>query len=233
VKVLFVGEGNTDIGRVDFAPNQPRPAGGVVATLARRVCPAISDSLAIRWTEITRLSRTKARGFAGKVAAALLLSQVYECCGTICVVDCDGNPDRLDELHEGRDRGFAALSAAHKVACGVAIESIEAWTLGDCRAIAEELGVTESDVSALLPRGKGVEELKESSEREDYRPKALLKRIASLDRREDSTEFRKAVAGRADVARLGQTCPRGFKPFAEEVRREFGTAEVMPGETHA
>jgi hypothetical protein len=157
---------------------------------------------------------------------------VYECCGTICVVDCDGNPDRLDELHEGRDRGIVALSATHKVACGVAIESIEAWTLGDSQAIAEELRVPETKVLDQLPKGKSIEELKESSGREDYRPKCLLKRITDLDHCEDSTEFREAVAGRTDVVRLEQACPRGFKPFADEIRREFGAAEVMPSETH-
>ena len=105
MRVLFVGEGSTDIGRPDFAPIHPRPAGGIVPALTRRVCPTIGDSLAIRWTEIPRLSREKAKGFAAKVAAALLLSHKHGCVGTICVVDCDGCPERLGELCDGRDRG--------------------------------------------------------------------------------------------------------------------------------
>ena len=55
MRVLFVGEGNNDIGYSSPSPNQPRPAGGVIPALARKVCPAIGDSLAIRWTDIPRL----------------------------------------------------------------------------------------------------------------------------------------------------------------------------------
>jgi hypothetical protein len=232
VNVLFVGEGSNDIGCADYSPNQPRSAGGVVPTLARKLCPLIGDSLAIRWTEITRFSKGKVRrGFAAKVAAAMLLSQAHGCSGTICVLDCDGCPERLDELQEGKERGAAALGGTHPTACGIAVESIEAWTLGDRQAIAQELAVSEPDVSGLYPRGKKVEELRESSKQENYRPKALLKRIAQLGHREDSTAFRQAIAERTDIARLEHFCPRGFEPFAEEVRREFGSAAEQKSQT--
>jgi hypothetical protein len=76
VKVLFVGEGNNDIGEASEEANQPRPASGVIPTLARKVCPVIdANSIALAWTEIRRFNPAgHKRGLAPKVAAAALLA---------------------------------------------------------------------------------------------------------------------------------------------------------------
>jgi hypothetical protein len=54
------------------------------------------------------------------------------------------------------------------------------------------------------------------------RPKRLLERIAGLGHREDSAEFREAVAERTEIAALERACPEGFTPFAAELRAAFG-----------
>jgi hypothetical protein len=46
--------------------------------------------------------------------------------------------------------------------------------------------------------------------------------LAQLKHRKDCTEFRQEVAEKTEVARLGQACPIGFAPFAEQVRNAFG-----------
>jgi hypothetical protein len=233
VKVLFVGEGNHDIGAAGESWGQPRPARGVVPVLAHGVCASIqiegadptarkdADSIALAWHDIPRFSPAGRKGFEAKVAAAMLLSSKrFGCAGTICVSDQDGDEDRLGALQRGKLRGLAQVGAHHAIAIGVAIESIEAWTLGAPEAIAEELDVPVSRVRGVLP-SKHVESLRESSGKEEHRPKALIGRLAALAHREDSTALRCAVAARTSVDLLQSACPQGFERFAEELRTAF------------
>jgi hypothetical protein len=225
VKVLFVGEGQHDIGKATFSPNQPRPAGGVMPVLAGKLAQISENSLAISFREIPLFDRERrGSGLAKKVEAAILLSQRFECAGTICVSDRDGKEGRLEQLAQGKVAGQSLLNQPHPVACGLAVESIEAWTLGDPRAIADVLGLEPAEVEAKCRTGKHLEELKETSGKPDHRPKSLLQTLAQLKHRDDGEEFRREVAQRADIGRLESACPKGFAPFAAEIRREFGPA---------
>jgi hypothetical protein len=223
VKVLFIGEGRHDIGDSSANPNHPRPAGGTIPTLAARVCPIISsDSIALAWREIQRFSPdARKRGFPAKVTgAALLAARKFDCAGCVCVTDCDGDEDRRLELQEGANRA-RKLFPALAIATGLAFQSIEAWTLGAPEGIAAELEIEVEDVRRQYPSGIHVEDLHERSGKVEHRPKALLEKIAGLKHREDSTDFRQAVAERTDVAALEHACAQGFHPFAEELRAAF------------
>lgn len=223
MKVLFVGEGNHDIGPAGESSGRPRPATGVVPALARRVCPAISaESIALAWHDISRFSPRARRGFEAKVAAAILLSaRRFDCAGTICVNDRDGDETRLEGLCRGEMAGRLSVGASHATAVGEAVESIEAWTLGAPVPLADELGIPVERVRSALPK-KHVEALRESSEKEEHRPKAVLTRIAALANASDSTALRRAVAERTSVADLEAACPTGFAPFARNLRASFG-----------
>jgi len=226
VKALFIGEGGHDIGDSDPNPHQPRPARGTIPTLARRICPEIGpESVALAWSEIRRFNPSaKKRGFPAKVAAAVLVAvRKFGCAGTVLVADRDRDSSRQGELQEVSARA-RELFPAHPTAWGLAVESIEAWTLGVPDKIAEELGVDVQLVQQQYPRGVHVESLFESSGKPEHRPKPLLERIANLNHRTDSTEFREAVAERTDMASLAQACPVGFAPFAEQLREAFGQA---------
>jgi hypothetical protein len=224
VRVLFIGEGRHDIGDPDPNPYNPRPAHGTIPALSTRVCPTISDdSVALAWREIVRFNpNARKRGFEAKVPAALLVATRLNCSGTVVVADRDGDPSRGTSLQAGVARG-RELFPQCPIAGGLAIESVEAWTLGVPESIADELGTTVAEVRKLYPPGVDVERLSESSGKEDHRPKRLLERIARLKHRTDSTEFRQAVAKRTDVAALEKACPQGFAPFAAELRLAFGT----------
>ncbi len=124
------------------------------------------------------------------------------------------------ELQEGATRA-AELFPGHPTVWGLAIESVEAWTLGAPEKIAEELGVEVELVRQQYPRGVDVESLCENSGKPDHRPKQLLARIARLKNKTDSTEFRAAVAERTDVTRLARARPLGFAPFANRLREAF------------
>ncbi len=178
MKVLFIGEGPTDIGHSGMDPDRPRPATGPLAILARKVCPQIdADSLALRWVEIARFDpRGKKKGWEAKVAAAILLSaRKFDCDGTICIADRDRQKERLSEMDAGLQRGLGQVGSEHAAVCGVAIESIEAWALGAPSALAAEL---EEEVKTIQReyRLKEVEQFCESSGKEEHRPKGLLER---------------------------------------------------------
>jgi hypothetical protein len=218
MKVLFIGEGRHDIGDStgDF---EPRPAKGSIPTLARQVCPAIAeDSPALAWREVSRFHPdAKKHGFQHKVAGAILVSvRRFNCAGTVCVADQDRDPDRLVQLEAGSERG-RKLFPNHPVACGVAVESVEAWTLGVPEAIAAELRIDPQAVRQEYPHFR-IEELYEKSGKPEHRPKALLERIAALGDQEDCTTLREAVALRTDIGALEVACKEGFKPFADQLR---------------
>jgi hypothetical protein len=224
VIVLFVGEGRHDIGEPNPNPYQPRPTRGSIPTLARRVCPAMSaDSVALAWTEIRRFNPAALkRGYEAKVPAAVLLaSRRFGCAGTVLVTDRDADPDRYAALQAGVARA-RQLFPGHRIAFGLAVESVEAWTLGAPDEIAVELGVNGARVRAEYPRGVHVEALSERSGKEEHRPKRLLERLTGLAYREDSVEFREAVAERTEVTTLERACPEGFAPFVAELRAAFG-----------
>src|SRR5262245_4649635 len=159
MKVLFVGEGNHDIGLSGKSWSQPRPAHGVVPVLSKRVCPSIelggespAASIALAWDDIARFSPTR-KGLEAKVAAAILLSsKQFGCAGTVCVYDQDRDRDgeRLSAMKRGKEKGLAAVDGRHAAAVGVAIKSIEAWTLGATQALAEELDVPLAKIKAKL-----------------------------------------------------------------------------------
>jgi hypothetical protein len=219
VRVLFVGEGPHDIGRHDrFAPDEAqRP--GVVQVLARKVCPALDeDSPALRWAELARFDPTaKKKGFAAKMkAAALIAERRLACDGLVCVTDRDRDDDRARQVTEGA----AALASTTRVAYGIAVESVEAWTLGAPKALAEALDVPEKVVRAAYPH-VAVEALYQNSGVSEHRPKDLLGRIAALAHQDSGQALRVAVAERTDTDALELACPEGFAPFAASLRTTF------------
>ncbi len=220
MKVLFVGEGPHDIGHDTSTPGA-RPLPGVVQTLARRVCPQLAeDSPSMQWKDIPRFhpDRTR-RGFGAKMkAAALRATHTLGCDGLVCVVDRDRDDRRAHDLRIAAE----SLATPIPVAWGVAVESIEAWTLGVPDAMAEVLAVDVRRVRALLPP-KHIEALVESSGHAEHRPKEALTRIAALGHRESDREFRVDVAQRTDPSKLAEACPEGFAPFADRLRQAFPT----------
>ncbi len=223
MKVLFIGEGPHDIGDPGPNPFIPRPAQGTIPTLARRVCPSIRpESVALAWTEIRRFNpQGKKGGYESKIPAAVLIAaRKFNCSGSVFVTDQDRKAERRAALEAGLANAMN-LFPGHRLACGLAVESVEAWTLAVPDAIAEVLGLSADLVRQQYP-GINVESLYEKSGKEEHRPKRLIERIGQLRHQSDSTAFRQAVAEETDVAELERACPVGFRPFAEQLRAAFG-----------
>jgi hypothetical protein len=217
MKVLFVGEGKHDIGRPEFAV-EIRPAQGVVPTLARRVCPYIHESsVAIGWTEVPVLrQKPNLKGLAVKVRSSIALAVRHDCDGIVCVHDSDGEDDRLTDMTAG-----AAVDPTQRIVCGLAIKSIEAWTLGDPAAIANVLGVEVAEIRTHY-RLQDVEEFSEGSGKPEKQPKRILSQLAALKHRTADVVFRQEIAENTDPAELAKNCANGFKPFAERLAAVFG-----------
>ena len=208
MKVLVVGEGPHDQ--------------AVLPALVRKLCPQVEPAEFCRWTDVSRFGHGARKGLAGKVLAAILISHQrrgYE--GTVCVVDRDGDDTRAAALEQGRLAGLALVDSAHRAACGVAVESIEAWTLGAREALAEELSLPVERLHRSYPAGVHVEQLKESSGKPEHRPKTLLGQLCQLANQTDCGDLRRSVAERVDPETLRTACPKGFAPFAESLRSAF------------
>jgi hypothetical protein len=233
LKILFVGEGPHELGSAEPGYG-PHPATGPVPILTRRICPSLgAEHLGIKWNEIQRYpvnqkqwDRDLAKsGYRSKAKSAVILSVVkFKCDGTVCVADGDtAPPDCLEQIRQGQREGLEKLEKLgrrHAAACGVACQSVDAWTLGARKALADELGTTEEVLRRYYPP-KHVEELFNQSGKEEHRPKAILDKIATAHGRSADTAFRTAVAERTEIEDLEKECPKGFKPFAEDVRRAF------------
>jgi hypothetical protein len=171
-----------------------------------------------RFQPKNRAQRT--RGYEAKVRAALLQIDrgVLPVDGLVCVVDEDNDPDRRglpDSIH-------VHASERCPIAAGVAIRSIEAWTLGARTALAQVLGAKKNLIEKTCSSGH-IEEFYESAADPSRRPKHILQRLAEeLGHVKDSLELREEIASLTDPDELCEACPLGFAPFAAALRAAFG-----------
>ncbi|MBA3550460.1 MAG: hypothetical protein H0T76_28630 [Nannocystis sp.] len=225
-RVLFIGDGDHDIGKPEWPTDDAFPARGVVPLLAERVT-AIDrpGSMAMHWAH-PRLARfsvgrpTKTHGYPEKFRAAQLQVEYGRLPveGIVCVVDEDKKPERLQLPGNAQE----LTTKRCPIVCGVAVQSIEAWTLGALTALADVLGITIQKLRRACPAAP-VEDLYEGSGKEGRQPKPLLNELAErFAHRRDSLELREEVAARTDIAELVTMCPTGFAPFAAALRRCFG-----------
>lgn len=221
MRVLFVGEGVHDVGR--DAESQGEPAGGVVQTLVRGLHPHVAaDSPARHWKDMPRFRVGPSRGLTSKLKAAVLLAQrTYRCAAIVAVVDRDHDDSRVADLH-------AACQSAHHdalpVVGGVAVNSIEAWTLGAPTALATVLGTTVDKLTRHYQPAR-VERLYQNSDDAAKRPKDLLDHLAQTHaHRAADLSFRREVAALTDPVELARHCPEGFAPFAASLRQHLQSA---------
>ena len=91
---------------------------------------------------------------------------------------------------------------------GVAVKMFDAWMLADEKALTEVLGChvrKQRDPETIRKPKKDCARLLESG-------------VNQMAQREMYAE----VALRLDIEILTKRCPKGFKPFAERVRKMFG-----------
>ncbi|MDO9018936.1 MAG: hypothetical protein Q8S73_00720 [Deltaproteobacteria bacterium] len=218
MRVLFVGDGPHDVGR--DVESMGAPFEGVVQMLARRLCPHIAkDSPARHWKTIPLFSTKREHVVSRKLkAAALVAERTYDCAALVAVIDRDNDDARTAAL---RDACAQVHAPELPVVGGVAVNSIEAWTLGAPTALASALGVTPGQLTKKYQPGR-VEALYQNSDEAAKRPKDLLMRLAQeFAHRPDGIQLRQEVAALTDVTELERHCPGGFAPFAAALRERL------------
>jgi hypothetical protein len=154
------------------------------------------------------------KGLAEKVRASIREAVRRGCDGAVVVVDRDGtgsNGAKLARMRQGREEARSAGEGV-PTALGVAIETMEAWLLSDERALSEVCGAT----VPKQPNPEGLAGTKGSPNHPKTRLAGILFAVGEIG------SNKAQVAARADLDVMEKRCPHGFKPFAEEVRRELG-----------
>jgi len=211
--VLLVGEGSHELGpyRDEFAPSDHLPP---LAQLVRRLLrdPAKPRFFCRLGKDVPNVHRGKMASRDGKkVYSAIRYARRRGWGAAVVVVDRDGprNAGRLAGLHEGAREA----SASFPCAVGLAIETFDAWMIVDRNAIKKAGGdqTKAHDNPESLTGKKGT----------GKHPKDVADAIFGTTRGSGLGPKYATVAEHLDLALLETACPKGFRPFADEVRERI------------
>ena len=216
--IFFVGEGVTDVGpdqyiepirlsldeQGGFRRSSDAPC-GVLPLLVLRSLNVSNPNVSTMNAQTRRTRRLHGKGFERKALAAIVDAKARGALALVMVSDRDGekNRARLSEMKKGRD---AAARQGHLLpaALGQCIEKPEAWLLADSKALCEALNIK---LPGAIPDPESIRDPKEHL--------AGFYAQDTSDRR--AWERHEAIAGVADVDTLAKHCPKGFRPFRDEV----------------
>jgi len=136
----------------------------------------------------------------------------------VMLVDNDRRPrrERLGILQRQRDAARSRKDVVVRIALGVAIETFEAWLLADRKALKESLALSE------MPPDEGSPEGLNGRPGSGNHPKDKLNPLVAKDTRQRSyVECVADIASRTRIDELTRRCPKGFEPFARELRRNL------------
>ncbi len=119
----------------------------------------------------------------------------------VLLIDQDGERERCRQIADAQDN--EKLSHLPR-AMGVAIETFDAWMLADEEALTMVLGHT----VLTQPEPETIRD-----------PKGVCAGL--LGKEMAQREMYAQIADKIDIVELSSRCPKGFKPFAEHVRRMF------------
>ena len=216
MRILVLGEGPNDLGRIDRSGLLTLP--GALPILIERLCRDVEPSGSIDFNALPwKSGGLRAHSGSGlhkklELAAATFGRDVD---AIVAVVDRDGakNRSRAEQLHKGRE-----LVLRQKLSCavGLSVEMLEATLLADETALRAALD------DPLIECQPDPEKLVSRVEQHDGNPKGRLQRLisrspAALHDR-DFTAIYAEIARHARLAVLEARCPTGFGEFARQVR---------------
>ena len=222
MRVLFLGEGYTDIGfEREDEDRAPVAAGAVAPVLVRKILEQQWRRQTVRFEPVPRrFGWVAVGGLRRKVQTALARANSERFDAVVTLTDRDGakNQGRLEAMKSGREVARNEDGNPLPCAIGLAIETIEAWVL-DPKAARDALGLE------TTPDDPGAPESLGGRRGSPDHPKTVLNRWLAevpLERFERITDAMAAIAEEVDPGELSERCPKGFAPFADEVRRELG-----------
>lgn len=216
-RFLLVGEGPSDLGRklwLDASGVETELVGGAIREFVFR---SLEQTYGIPREAVELESiplkhiRKHSGGYAGKVRAAMVQADTEGFDALVFVMDRDRDAGRPRELEKGRDAA-RLKQVTIPTAIGCCIETVEAWLLADPSAVSEVLGINSSEI----PPNPETLDGKEGS---GQHPKDVMQRLQHAAPGESNwDEIYQEIAVKADLDRVARHCPRGFKPFLEELK---------------
>lgn len=151
------------------------------------------------------------RKFAKKTAAAVRRAQDNGFTAVVVLIDRDRQPDRdrLGALTEGRSHVEGVQYPP--CAVGAAVEALDAWMITDGAAV--------KAVGGNAARCHPSPESMDGTEQTGNHPKVRATEILGKGLGEKYA----AIAGVVNLELLEKRCPKGFKPFADDVRDRIGS----------
>ena len=211
LRVLLVSEGRHELADCleGYVPDEALPP---LAILVRRMTGMVGTVrfCCRRGKSIRNVHRGKMSSAWGKkvysavwCAANGTEGETFD--AVVVVVDRDGpkNAERLAEMQQGRN-----LYGDSRFPCvlGVAVEAFDAWMIADAQGIAAAGG----DVTKAYANPENT-----------TRPKDAADGIFGTHGGTGLGPKYAIVAQNANLANLEKVCPKGFAPFADEVRRRI------------
>lgn len=227
-KVLVVAEGPSEIGDLDALAGYrrtKRTREGYIPAMLRQV---LGDELEITAQRVSRIGRwgkkPKLEGEGERAAQAVLIAETQGCELLVFVRDVDKEHGakrstverrrKLREMQAQIDAGFAAAASTDVVTVkGTPCRMIEAWALGDRRAL-QAVGVEEENLEEVPNDPEDIWGA-EKDPMSGY-PKCVLRRVLG---REPAADDFEDIARESRPDELAKTCPDSFRPFLAELRR--------------
>jgi hypothetical protein len=207
-RVLIFGEGRHELAdRVGEALR-----GGDLPALPQLVHRILQEPVGVTyecrmWKDVKHVAG-KGHKLARKVKRAILQATAQEFGAVVVLIDRDRNDDSelIVPLKEGRDSMSGLAGAA--CAVGAAVETFDAWMIADSNAVEMAGG----DKSQCHPSPENLA----GKEGTGNHPKD---KVANIFGGSGGLGDRyKQIASAVRLKHLERCCPRGFAPFAEEVR---------------
>ena len=207
VRIVVFGEGKHELGgQLDRALcSDVLPA---LPAFVHRVlgCPTDVEYICKRFASVPPV-HGRGNKFRRKVHHVILQAKLMGCHGAIVVIDRDRKPDsqRLVPLKQGRDS--LADGPFPPCAVGTAVEAFDAWMIVDGKAI----GLADGDSA----RSHGAPEKLAGKEGTGEHPKDVA--VSILGGAGLGAKYA-IIALHTDLELLARCCPKGFRPFAADVK---------------
>lgn len=211
LRVLVLGDGRhelgTDLGRSLDSDNLP-----ALPRLVHRLmgCPA-HVSYTCEPFHAVKPVHTRGHKYAKKVRRAIQLARQdgYQALAVVIDRDRKKDADRIVPLRDGRD----AMASGSFPACavGMAVEAFDAWMIADGKAVR----TAEGDPAKTHPKPESLAGKEGTGDHPKDMAAVIFGSKAGLG------DKYAVVAQHVDLDQLAKTCPKGFAPFAEDVRRHI------------
>lgn len=210
-RIKFFGEGPDDVGKHD-EENQISALQAFVKSIISK-----SNEGEVNFDNQAfhiRNLKIHGGGFTRKVERAIENASEGGFDAAVFVVDHDGYNERIKQLYEGR------LKAQHngldfRLALGVAIRELEAWLLADQDVRRKHFG----------PRGGDdlgdIERLEHPKDNHFERLYGFLLNTPRTENIPSRGELKVILAQESKPETIEKKCPKGFKPFQEEVKNNL------------